>query len=82
MVNIDVSVIVPVYNGEKYLKKCLDSLNKQTLETIEIICINDGSTDKSLEILNDYAKKDSRIKVISKENGGSWLCKKCWIGKC
>ncbi|BBL62217.1 glycosyltransferase family 2 protein [Methanobrevibacter arboriphilus] len=71
MVNIDVSVIVPVYNGEKYLKKCLDSLNKQTLETIEIICINDGSTDKSLEILNDYAKKDSRIKVISKENGGA-----------
>lgn len=71
MVNIDVSVIVPVYNAEKYLKKCLDSLNKQTLETIEIICINDGSTDKSLEILNDYAKKDSRIKVISKENGGA-----------
>lgn len=71
MFNIDVSVIIPVYNSENYLEKCLNSLLRQTLENIEIICINDGSTDKSLELLNKYAKEDSRIKVISKENGGA-----------
>ena len=65
---IKVSIIVPVYNAEKYLKKCLDSLLRQTLEDIEIIVINDGSTDNSLEILNSYAAKDPRIKVISQEN--------------
>lgn len=71
MADIDVSVIVSVYNGEKYLKKCLNSLQEQTLENIEIICINDGSTDNSLKILNDYANNDNRIKVISKENAGA-----------
>lgn len=63
-----VSVIVPVYNTKKYLHKCLDSLINQTLKDIEIICINDGSTDNSLKILNDYAQKDNRIKVLSQEN--------------
>lgn len=63
-----VSVIIPVYNSEKYLEKCLNSLIKQTLEDIEIVCINDGSTDNSLEILNAYAKKDRRIKVLSQKN--------------
>ena len=53
-----VSVIVPVYNVEKYLRQCLDSLVNQTLTDIEIICINDGSTDGSLAILEDYASKD------------------------
>ena len=65
-----ISVIVPVYNVENYLGRCLDSLISQTLRDIEIICVNDGSCDKSLEILKDYAQKDSRIKVINQENKG------------
>lgn len=65
-----VSVVVPVYNAEKYLEECLDSIMVQTLKDIEVICVNDGSTDRSGQILNEYAKKDSRIKVIHKENGG------------
>lgn len=65
-----ISVVVPVYNVEKYLKECIDSIINQTLEDIEIICVNDGSTDSSLEILNNYAKKDSRIIVINKSNSG------------
>ena len=65
-----ISVLVPVYNVEKYLKECIDSILNQTLKDIEIICINDGSTDSSLEILNDYAKNDSRIIVINKSNSG------------
>ena len=67
-----ISIIVPVYNTEKYLRKCLDSLVNQTLSDIEIICINDCSTDNSLEILRKYASKDNRIKVIDfKENRGA-----------
>jgi len=65
---LKLSIIVPVYNTEDYLKKCLDSLINQTLEEIEIICVNDGSTDKSGEILKAYSKKDSRIKIIEQEN--------------
>ena len=53
---VKVSVIIPVYNAEKYLKECLDSITKQTLTDIEIICINDGSTDNSLNILQEYKK--------------------------
>lgn len=65
-----ISVIVPVYNVEKYLHKCLDSIINQRFRDIEIICINDGSTDSSLDILEIYAKKDNRIKVISQKNSG------------
>ncbi|WP_410984906.1 glycosyltransferase [Bacillus cereus] len=65
-----VSIIIPVYNVENLLGRCLNSLMSQTLEDIEIIMINDGSTDRSAEILNEYAKKDKRIIVIEKENGG------------
>ena len=65
-----VSVVIPVYNVEKYLAECLDSVVNQTLTDIEIICVNDGSTDNSLAILNEYAKSDERINVFSKENGG------------
>ena len=65
-----VSVIIPVYNVEKYLKECLDSVVNQTLKDIEIICINDGSTDNSLNILKQYATQDSRIKIIDKPNSG------------
>ena len=54
-----VSVLIPVYNVEKYLERCLDSILKQTLTKIEIICVNDGSTDNSLNILKEYQKKDS-----------------------
>jgi len=68
--NLLVSIIIPVYNTEDYLKQCLDSLVNQSLENIEIICINDGSTDNSLNILQDYAAKDSRIKIIDKKNEG------------
>ncbi len=63
-----VSVIIPVYNTDKYLSECLDSVINQTLRDIEIICIDDGSTDKSLEILNDYAAKDDRIKILTQEH--------------
>lgn len=59
------SVIIPVYNTEKYLRKCLDSVCNQTLKDIEIICVNDASTDNSLEILKEYASSDNRIKVIN-----------------
>lgn len=65
-----VSIIVPVYNVEQYLERCLDSLVNQTLKDIEIILVDDGSTDDSGNICDKYAKKDKRIKVIHKENGG------------
>ena len=65
-----VSIVIPVYNVGEYLKTCLDSVVNQTLEDIEIICINDGSTDNSLSILEEFAKKDNRIKLISKPNSG------------
>lgn len=65
-----VSVVVPIYNAEKRLRKCLDSIISQTLKDIEIICINDGSTDCSLSILEEYKKKDHRIKIFSKQNAG------------
>ena len=68
LIMIKVSIIVPVYNTEKYLAKCLDSLINQILQDIEIVCVNDGSTDNSLDILNEYASKDSRIKIINQEN--------------
>ena len=64
------SVIIPVYNVGKYLEECLESLLNQTLENIEIICINDGSTDNSLSILYEYRKKDKRVIVVNKSNGG------------
>lgn len=67
---LKVSVIVPLYNVEKYIKKCLDSIVNQTLKDIEIIVVNDGSPDKSRKIVIDYQKKDKRIKLIDKENGG------------
>ena len=59
-----VSIVIPVFNVEKYIGKCLDSLISQTLHNIEIICVNDCSTDKSLDILRDYEAKDNRIVVI------------------
>ncbi|MCL2807144.1 MAG: glycosyltransferase [Coriobacteriia bacterium] len=68
--SIKVSVIVPVYNTEEYLEECLSSVIRQSLSAIEILCVNDGSTDGSAAILERYAKKDKRIKVITQENSG------------
>lgn len=65
-----ISVIVPAYNTAKYIAACLDSILAQTFTDFEIICINDGSTDNSLEIFNQYAKRDKRIKVIDQKNMG------------
>lgn len=65
---LKVSVIIPVYNAEQYLRECLDSVVGQSLKDIEIICVNDGSTDGSLDILREYASQDDRIAVIDKTN--------------
>ena len=65
-----VSIVIPVYNVEKYLRQCLDSVVNQTLQEIEIICVNDGSKDGSLAIMQEYAAKDRRVKIIDKENSG------------
>ena len=66
----ELSIVLPVYNVAPYLPKCLESLTNQTFKNIEIILVNDGSTDNSLEILNNYKSQDKRIKVIDKKNGG------------
>ncbi|MBR1424578.1 glycosyltransferase family 2 protein [bacterium] len=65
-----VSVVIPVYNVENYLKECLDSVVNQSMHDIEIICVDDGSTDNSAEILRQYAQNDSRIKLIFQQNSG------------
>lgn len=65
-----ISIIVPVYNVERYLKKCVESLCGQTFKNLEIILVDDGSKDKSVEMCDEFAKLDSRIRVIHKENGG------------
>lgn len=71
MINIPkVSIIIPVYNAEKFLNKCLDSVINQTFKDIEIVCVNDGSKDNSLNILKEYQKKDNRIVIIDKANQG------------
>lgn len=64
------SVIIPVYNVEKYLPQCLDSVLAQTYSNIEVICVNDGSTDNCLSLLKDYCKSDNRVKLIEIENAG------------
>ena len=68
--NIEVSIIVPVYNVEEYLERCLESIINQTFKNIEVIALNNGSTDNSLNILLKYAEKDKRIKVIDNYNLG------------
>ena len=65
-----ISIIVPVYNVEKYLRYCIDSILSQTFTDFELLLIDDGSKDKSGKICDEYAKKDNRIKVFHKENGG------------
>ena len=68
--NIKISIIIPAYNAEKYIKRTLNSLINQTFSNLEIIVINDGSTDKTSDIVKDISKRDNRIKIIDKENSG------------
>lgn len=70
-----ISVVMPVYNEEKFIRECLDSVVNQTLKDIEIICVNDGSTDSTLSILNGYAQKDPRVKVIDQANQGPGIAR-------
>ncbi len=70
MNDIKVSTIIPVYNAEDYLNQCLDSVITQSLDEIEIVCVNDGSTDNSLKILEEYSNNDDRIVIITQENAG------------
>ncbi|WP_297431525.1 glycosyltransferase family 2 protein [Sulfurimonas sp.] len=79
--DIKISVIVPVYNVENYIEKCLESVINQTLKEVEIIIINDGSTDKSLDICKEYKKKDSRIIVIDQQNSGLGISRNNGIKK-
>ncbi|MDD6404769.1 MAG: glycosyltransferase, partial [Clostridiales bacterium] len=67
---VDVSIVLPVYNAEEYIEHCLDMITGQSLEDIEIICVDDGSKDNSLSIIKEYSRKDSRIKVIEEANAG------------
>ena len=75
MLQPKVSIIIPVYNVEKYLERCINSLRNQTLEDIEIILVDDSSTDSSLALCNKFAEEDSRIKVIHKENEGAGMAR-------
>jgi len=68
MAIVKASIIIPIYNEERYLEQCLDSVCGQTLKEIEIICVDDGSTDRTPEILEKYSGKDSRIRIITQKN--------------
>ena len=68
--NYKVTIIVPVYNVEQYIEKCVESILRQNYKNIEIILVDDGSTDLSGDICDAYGKKDTRVKVIHKSNGG------------
>ena len=68
--NVQISVIVPVYNSASMLRRCLDSLKKQDFSAVEFICVDDGSTDESFDIMQEYQKEDKRFLIYSKENGG------------
>lgn len=76
-----VSVVIPVYNSEKFLNQCLDSVCGQTLKEIEIICVDDGSTDRSTEILKEYAEKDDRVQILTQKNSGSAMARNNGLAK-
>lgn len=74
-----ISIIIPVYNVEPYIRKCLDSVINQTYKNLEVICVDDGSTDNSGKICDEYEKIDSRFKVIHKSNGGNPTAMNCGL---
>ena len=80
MNEVKISYILPCYNVEKYIATCLESLIKQTLNEIEIICINDGSTDDTLSVIKSYQSKDNRIKVVTYHNQGPGAARNLGIG--
>ena len=80
--NIKISVIIPVYNVQRYLRQCLDSVVNQTFQDIEIILVNDGSTDQSLEICQEYKQMDQRIILLTQKNFGFSGCKTKGFGLC
>lgn len=77
-----ISMIIPVYNAEQYLKKCVDSVRAQTYGNLEIMLVDDGSTDSSGELCDAYAEKDERIRVVHKENGGLVSAWKAGVKEC
>ena len=81
MIEPKVSVILPVYNVAPYLEQCMDSIINQTLKEIEIICVDDGSTDESLDILKNYAKNDERIILIEQKNAGAGAARNNGLAK-
>lgn len=74
-----ISVIIPVYNSERFIARCLESVINNTYKNLQIICVNDGSTDESGRILTEYMEKDKRISVINKDNGGAASSRKAGI---
>lgn len=72
-----ITVIIPVYNMEKYIERCLLSVCNNTYKNLQIICINDGSTDGTIDILNRFKQKNDRIYIIDKENGGVSKARNC-----
>ena len=70
------SIIIPVYNTECYIKGCIDSVKKQTYTDFQVILVNDGSTDRSLEIIQECIERDSRFMVVSQKNGGQFSARK------
>lgn len=79
MNNTLISVVIPVYNVETYLQECMDSILRQTLTQLEIICVDDGSTDRSANILDDYARRDNRVRVIHQKNAGPGAARNCGL---
>ena len=73
---IDVSIVLTVYNAESYIEGCLDMITGQTLRNIQIICVDDGSTDNSSQIIEQYAQKDDRIVLIREKNAGTVECRR------
>lgn len=77
-----ISIIVPVWNAHPYLEKCVDSILAQTYKNIELILVDDGSTDDSLEICRRYERFDERVNVLHKENGGQWSARNLGLDYC
>lgn len=76
------SIIVPIYNAEKYLYYCLESIRRQTYKDFECILVDDGSNDGSGEICNKFCELDNRFRYFPKKNGGGGKCTKLWIRSC